>query len=196
MADTKNVKTSKAPVGYERAAELAETHFADVAALGEQADRIKDARRKAARPLVPKLKRLASKASASGDALREHVRENPDLFRRPRTRELGGVKVGYRNLPDKIEIDPDVAVPLIRKHLPGQSKVLINTKVSLNMKAVKALAAAKLRKIGGRFVAGGQVVVASIAKSSVDRLVEALLSDLDSDSDLDLEAAGPGDDAS
>ena len=179
MADVKNVKTPKIPAGYEREAELAEIYFASAGELGEQAEKIKDVQRKAARPFVPKLKRLAAKVSADLDALRSDIASHPERWERPRTRELGGVKVGYRSLPDTIKIDSEEAVPLIRKHLPGQAKVLVNTKVSLNMKAIKALDAAKLHKIGGEIVEGGSAIVVSIAKNPVDKFVEALLAELD-----------------
>lgn len=172
MTDSKKV-----PAGYERVNQLAEEFFSDTAELAGHVEKVQKARRKAAKPLMPKLQRLAARTLARKEALRAEVAAHPELWAKPRTRELGGVKVGFRNLPDSIDINAESAIPLIREKLPGQAKLLIVKTEKLNMKAVKALEATQLSKIGGVVVAGGEAVVAAIAKSDVDKLVEALTED-------------------
>ena len=181
--------TKKIPAGYERAAELAEEYFKANEALRERIDEIAEAKRKAGRRLLPGLKARAADLSAARDELRACIESDPGMWDSPRTRSLHGVKLGMRKLPDKVSIDPALAIPLVRELLPGKKRLLLNETVKLNMKAVGNLKASDLAKIGGSVEAGADVVTISIAKSDFDKLVEALLDELDKP---DEDAGGEG----
>ena len=173
-------KQVKVPAGYEEIAELAKAYAQDHEALREQVKRIRDEQRKAGSRLLPGLKKKAATASAARDALVAAIKARPELWGKPRTRELHGVKVGLRQLPGRLEIDAAEAIPLIRKHMPERFKALVQTTSRLRAGAIKALPPAMLRRIGGDIVELGDEVVTAIPKSAVDKLVEALLADLDS----------------
>lgn len=172
-------KTDRIPKGYEEAAALAAAYFAAHERLRERVEEIKERQRAAGRRLLPGLKRMVAEASAARDALRQHIASRPGAWDKPRTRGLHGVKLGMRTLPGRLSIDAAAAIPLIRQHLPGQSKTLIKVTETLNANAVKALKAAQLARIGGAIEEQGDEVVISIPRSAVDKLVEALLDDLD-----------------
>lgn len=179
----------KIPKGYEETARLALAVFKSDEALRKQAESIKEAQRAAARPLLPGLKRKAATASAKRDALREHIKTHPERFEKPRTRALHGVKLGLRQLPGRLEIDAEAAIPLIRRFFPERFKALVKTTTRLQAAPLKALKPAELARIGGEIVELGDEVVISVAKSDVDKLVETLLEDLDDDSKEERAAA-------
>lgn len=181
MTESKNVKTPKIPAGYERAAELCKAYFEAHEALRERVDEIAEAKRKAGRRLLPGLKKRIAAASAARDELRASIESDPGLWSRPRTRALHGVKVGLRQLPGRLEIDAETAIPLIRKHMPERAKALIKTSERLQAAPLKNLQPAMLARIGGRIVELGDETVIQIARSDVDKLVEALLAELESE---------------
>lgn len=181
MTDTKSVTTPKIPAGYELTAELAKAYFEAHEDLRNRVDAIAEAKRKAGRRLLPGLKQRIAIASAARDELRAHVLANPEAWDKPRTRALHGVKVGLRQLPGRLEIDDETAIPLIRKHMPDRAKALIKVTEKLQAGPVKNLQPAMLARIGGQIVELGDETVIQIAKSDVDKLVEALLAELETE---------------
>ena len=179
MTGEKQVATPKIPAGYEEIAALAAAYFAAHERLRERVETIKARQRAAGRRLLPGLKRMVAEASAARDALRACIEAEPGLWDKPRTRALHGVKLGLRALPGKIAIDAAAAIPLIRRRLPREAATLIRTVETLNLAAVKTLTPAQLSRIGGSIAEQGDEVVITVPKSAVDKLVEALLDDLD-----------------
>ena len=165
----------KIPQGYGRAAELAARYFEAREVLRERADRIRDIKSKAGSRLKNGLLRRVAACSAAMDALRQEIEEHPELWARPRTRALHGVKVGRRSLPGRLEIDDDAAIPLVRELLPAKAKALVRTRETLVKEAVKGLPRAELAAIGGRIADLGDETVICIPRDAVDKLVEALL---------------------
>ena len=169
----------KIPKGYETAAELARAYFDRHEDLRTRVELIRDRQRRAGRRLLPGLKRRIAAASAARDAMRAHIEDNPQLWEKPRTRGLHGVKVGMRALPGKLDINAEAAPDLIRKHLPGLYRTLVKVERKLQANAIKSLKPAELARIGGRIVDLDDEVVITIPKDATDRLVEALLEDLE-----------------
>ncbi len=179
MTDGKTDMTERVPAGYEHAAALAQAYCDAHESLRERVEEIKERQRKAGQRLLPGLKRRVAIASAARDDLHAYIERHPELFEKPRTRALHGVKLGLRQLPGRLEIDAESAVPLIRKFFPERYKELVKTTTRLQAAPLKALKPAELARIGGRIAELGDEVVIAVPKSAVDRLVEALLADLD-----------------
>ena len=173
------VKAAKIPAGYERIADLAKADFEAHESLRERVDEIRERQMQAGRRLLPGLKQRAAAASAARDELREYIEARPELFERPRTRALHGVKLGRRQLPGKLVIDEAAAPGLIKRFLPDRYKALVKVETKLVKGAIKNLKPAELARIGGQIVELGDETVIAIPKSAVDKLVEALLADLD-----------------
>ncbi|MDE0109932.1 MAG: hypothetical protein OXN96_19170 [Bryobacterales bacterium] len=171
----------KIPKGYEETAALALAVFNTHEDLRERIELIQERQRTAGKRLLPGLKRKIAAHSAARDELREHIEASPDLFEKPRTRALHGVKAGLRQQPGKLEIDAEAAPGLIRKFMPERYKALVKVETKLQAAPLKNLKPAELARIGGRIVDLGDEVVISIPKSPVEKLVEALLEDLDDD---------------
>ena len=179
MTQDTQVKTAKIPAGYEHAAELAKAYFEAHESLRERVDEIRERQMQAGRRLLPGLKQRAAAASAARDELREYIEARPELFERPRTRALHGVKLGRRQLPGKLVIDEAAAPGLIKRFLPDHYKALVKVETKLVKAAVKNLKPAMLERIGGQIAELGDETVIAVPKSAVDKLVEALLADLD-----------------
>jgi hypothetical protein len=125
---------------------------------------------------MPGLKRAIARAAEKHDNLKGIIDANPQLFVKPRTVVLHGVKVGYTKGKGGITFDdPAQVVKLIKKHLPEQAEVLIITKETPAKDALAQLSATELKKIGCSVVDAGDAVVIKPTDSEVDKLVDTLL---------------------
>jgi Bacteriophage Mu Gam like protein len=125
---------------------------------------------------MPGLKRSIAKVAERHDRLKGIIDANPQLFVRPKTVVMHGVKIGYAKGKGGITFDdPSQVVKLIKKHLPEQADVLIITKESPAKDALAQLSAQDLKKIGCTVVNTGDQVVIKPADSEVDKLVDTLI---------------------
>lgn len=132
------------------------------------------------------IKRALSKATAEEATLRHLVESNRAAFAKPRTRVFNGVKVGIVKAKGTLHI-PDAAAVIarIKKLLPDQADLLINTKETPVKDALAQLDGSDLKKLGVTITDAGDQVVVKPVDSEVDKMVDALLKD----------AAGTDDDA-
>ena len=134
------------------------------------------------RKAMPDIKRAIGRASTHHDQLRTLIESAPDLFAKPKSRTLAGIKLGYQKGKGKIEWDdPDQVVRLIKKHFPEQADVLIATKEKPVKAAINNLTAAELKKLGINVAEGGEVIFIKPTDSAVDKLVDALLNEATAD---------------
>lgn len=128
------------------------------------------------RQRLPGIKAALARAAEAEGKLRQVIEAAPELFERPRTVILHGVKVGYRKATGKLVWDdPDQVVALIRKHYPDQADVLIVIREMPSKSALAQLTATDLKRVGVRVIETGDEVVIAPTDSEVDKLVEALL---------------------
>jgi hypothetical protein len=73
--------------------------------------------------------------------------------------------------------DDDQVVKLIKKHLPDQADILIKTTEKPIRDTLQGLTAAELKRIGVTVDETGDVVVIKSTDSEIDKFVEALLKD-------------------
>lgn len=122
------------------------------------------------------IKRLVESAAEAHGELVEAVADSKNLFGKPKSLTLHGVRVGFRKGSGKVAYgDEDQVVELIEKKLPEQAEILIVTKKKPNKKALAQLDVAELKKIGCTVEDTGDVPFAEDADSEVDKLVKALL---------------------
>lgn len=142
-----------------------------VAALNDSIEALK-------RDHMKRLKKAVADAADHHDALKTLIEQAPELFVRPRTVVLHGIKLGYQKGKGKIEWDdPDQVVRLIKKYFPEQADVLIATSEKPAREALNGLTAAELKKLGISISEGGDAVFIKPADSAVDKMVDALLKD-------------------
>lgn len=125
---------------------------------------------------LPNIKRALARAAEQHEKLRSLVEESPDLFQRPKSQTLHGIKLGYQKSKGKLEFEnADRVVTLIRKHFPEQADVLIVTKETPSKEALNNLTAAELKKLGINVTEVDDVVFLRPVDSAVDKMVDALL---------------------
>ena len=143
-------------------------------------EEIEGERRQAVRRRLRVLKARVAETSAAKDALRTAIAEEPELFAKPRTRAIEGVKVGYRKMPGRIVIvDEDRSIRRVRDKLPEREAELVRVKESLDRTALGKLDARTLASLGVVVAKVDDEIVIATARSDLDKLVDALLADDD-----------------
>ncbi|OYZ03466.1 MAG: hypothetical protein B7Y42_00365 [Polaromonas sp. 28-63-22] len=135
-------------------------------------DEMEAAKRKSMRGLRAS---VAAVAQAQADLLAT-IADSPQLFVKPKSIVLHGIKLGYAKGKGRIEWDDDEqVVKLVRKHMPEQFDVLIKTTEKPMKSAMDGLTVAELKKIGVTAEDSGDVAFAKDTTAEVDKLVKALL---------------------
>jgi hypothetical protein len=128
------------------------------------------------------IKNAVRSASEARDQLHAAIAAQPELFERPRSLVLSGIRVGYQKAPGKLVFDaPDKVVALIRKHFPDQADVLIRQKEEPVRKALGQLSVADLKRIGVSVEETGDQIIIKPTDDAVDKLVSALLAEAEED---------------
>lgn len=122
------------------------------------------------------LKAAVNAAAAQHEKLKDLIEANPELFVKPRTVVLHGLRLGYRKGAGGVEFeDAERVAELIRKHFPEQFDVLVQTKHKPLKDALGQLTVAELKKVGCTVEDSGDVVFIKPTDSAVDKLVNQLL---------------------
>lgn len=112
------------------------------------------------------------------DDLRACLASAPQLFEKPRTRVLHGIRVGYQKGKGGLEIiDEEVTIKLIRKHCPDKVDVLLRVTEKPIRKALQNLDAGLLKRLGVNILGTGDVIVLSATDGDLDKLIKALQGD-------------------
>ncbi len=145
---------------------------AQVAALQGEIETLKRAH-------MDEIRRLVRHASEAKDMLRIEISAAPELFVRPRTQVMSGIKCGYAKQRGKVEMTDEAAViRRIRTLLPSeQAELLVRVRENVHKPAVYDLTAADAKRLGIRIADDEDVVVIRPTDSEVDKLVAALLDD-------------------
>lgn len=159
--------------------ELAERYAAERRDLTEIVSALEEHIAQLKRRYLPAIRAAVATTADAHDRLQASIQASPELFIKPRTRTLSGVKVGYTKQRGKVVIDDEEkTIERIHKFLPEeQAELLINTKESVSKTAVYDLTAADLKRLGIRIEADTDAIVIRPVDGEVDKLVDALLRD-------------------
>jgi hypothetical protein len=125
---------------------------------------------------MDRLKKAVSEATETGKELLDLVAESSELFKKPKSAILHGIKLGYKKQKGKISFEDEAQViKLIRKHLPELVDVLIITTEKPSKEAMNNLDVAQLKKIGATVTSDSDVAFISDPSSDIDEIVAALL---------------------
>jgi len=153
-------------------------------ALTAHVDALNEAVREAKRKHLAAIKRTLAAASEARADLHAALEESADLFVKPRSVVVHGIKVGFQKGKGKIEYDDaDQVVKLIRKHYAEQFDALVKTTERPIKEALANLSAAELKRLGITVEETGDVVLIKAVDSDVDKLVTALLKESEEDAD-------------
>ena len=128
------------------------------------------------RAQMPAMRRVVANMAERHDDLKAWIELNPELFIKPRTVVLHGIKLGYAKGKGSVEFDDaDQVVRLIEKHHPDQFDVLVRVEKTPVKDALAQLSAAELKKLGVKVEGTSDVVVIKPTDSAVDKTVKALM---------------------
>lgn len=104
------------------------------------------------------------------------IAEAPQLFDKPRSMVLYGIKLGFQKGTGKTDWESDEqVVKLVRKNFPDLFDILVKTTEKPVKSALANLTVAELKRIGVTVESTGDVVFAKDTTAEVDKLVKALL---------------------
>lgn len=128
------------------------------------------------RAQMPALRRAVAAVADRHDELKGLIEQHPELFVKPRTVVMHGIKLGYAKGKGSVEFDDaDQVVRLIEKHHPDQVDVLVQVEKTPVKAALAQLSAAELKKLGVTVEGTSDVVLIKPTDSAVDKTVKALM---------------------
>ena len=142
------------------------------------ADVIRNETRTIVRQNLRKLRDASARMSTHKEALIAVIDTNPEMFEKPRTRAIDGVKVGYQKQRGAIDIgSAEKTIALIRKKLPNKAAALIVTSERIDKTALRKLTVRELAMVGATLGEDTDKVVVTLASTDLDKLADALLSE-------------------
>jgi hypothetical protein len=155
---------------------LGTAHAASEAVAAALRTELEAATRPIYQRFVQALDKTAADKSVAYAELMQLLDASPQLFVKPRSISVGGVKAGWRKEQDALNWeDEGVVIRRIRALLPDSEDFLIRTEESLIADGISQLSASDQVKIGVRRIPGIDAPFASIGASEVDTLVKAIL---------------------
>jgi len=132
----------------------------------------------AARHLVG-MEEIAAERAAAHTELLALVEKSPALFVKPRSLTLDGIRTGYRKEEDALDwADEAAVIARIEALFPDLAATLVRTQTSLVVDALSQLEPAQLRALGVRQISGADKAFVTIGDSDVDKLVKAIIGDM------------------
>jgi hypothetical protein len=128
------------------------------------------------RQFLPGIKRQVNIVKEKEETLKAAIGDNPELFGKPRTVIMHGVRCGFRKGSGKLDWeDDDQVVKLIKKHHADMVDLLVRVTEKPVESALKQLDVADLMKLGITVEGTGDVVVAQPTDSQIEKQVKKLL---------------------
>ena len=130
------------------------------------------------RALLPQIKAAAAAAEKARAALETEIHAAGEDFRKPRTRTISGVKVGFRAGRQTVDWGGDAdVIAAIRMHLPDEFEQLVKVTEKPVSAALAALPESKRELLGVQVEPGDDQVVIRPADAGRDKEIETLLAD-------------------
>jgi hypothetical protein len=173
--------------------------FDDIAAgaklVSETRDRLGDLARAYDKALAavrdehtPGVKTVIEELRGQYDALLDLVRAAPDLFVRPKSIELSGLKLGFRRNKGRVEFADPAKLERRLRALQGLKVIskdtvegIVTVKVKVSKAALAKLDGNILKRLGVDVVAGQDGPFAQPVDGEIDRLVKLLFAQDDED---------------
>jgi hypothetical protein len=129
---------------------------------------------------LPGIRSAVETAKEKQASLSASIADSKDLFIKPRTMTLFGIRFGIEKQKGKIEWEkggvPGI-VKLVKKLFPDSWETYIKVKEEPMKKTLATLPSADLKKLGIQVTETGDAVVIKPVDSEVDKLVDALLNE-------------------
>jgi hypothetical protein len=146
--------------------------------LRERVETLDDHIRSLKKRYLPGIRSAVEAAKERQSNLSDAIALSHDLFVKPRTMTLFGIRFGIEKQKGKLSWDDrGVVIKLIKKLLPDSWETYIKVKETPMKKTLATLSSADLKKLGIQVTETGDAVVIKPVDSEVDKLVDALLNE-------------------
>ncbi len=138
------------------------------------------------RQYLPGIKLQVRIAAEKKLSLKNMIEAARNLFTKPRTVIIHGVKVGLKKSKGKIvwpKEKTEAIVKLIEKHFPDKADILVVTTKKPDKKALARLTAADLKKLGIEVNDTGDAAVIEPTDSDVEKWMDRLLKEKEQDAE-------------
>ena len=148
--------------------------------LAARLDQLREEQEAAKRRRLQGIKNAIERVQASYDDLKAAVGDSRELFEKPKTRILHGIRVGWMKQKGKLEVADDSAcVAALRKLFGEDAAAYIKVTEAPIRTALANLPAKDLKRIGATVTDDVDAVVVKRADGEIDKLISALLNDAD-----------------
>ena len=111
--------------------------------------------------------------------MRQAILSRPDLFEKPRTQAVDGIKFGIRKQTGAIQYaDEAQVVKRIRQKLPDQADTLVRVRETVDKTQLRKLPARQLAQLGVTIEDPVDEVTIAAVEGDIDKLVDALLDEV------------------
>lgn len=108
--------------------------------------------------------------------IKEHLIRNKDLFEKPRTRVIHGLKLGFRKGKGKLIVnDEQKLIERLEKEYDDNVGVLVRTSKKIVKAGIEKLDAKELKRLGVTMQDADDQVVFDVVEDSMDDLINFLL---------------------
>lgn len=157
---------------------LAAAHVATTARASLLQDEIKTA----VTPIYERhrsgLDAAAEEEARARDDLQQLLEAAPQLFKKPRSLVINGVRAGYRKEEDSLDFaDEKAVIARIRALYPDLADLLIRSEESLVLDALPQLDAKARRSVGISLITGADRSFITVGDSDVEKLAKTLIAD-------------------
>jgi len=129
---------------------------------------------------LPGIRNAVEKAKEIREKFSNAIGDSDDLFIKPRTMTLFGIRFGIEKQKGKIEWEKGAVpgiVKLIKKLFPDSWETYVKVDEKPMKKTLATLPSGDLKKLGIQVMETGDAVVIKPVDSEVDKLVDALLNE-------------------
>lgn len=146
--------------------------------LAERVGRIRDEQDAIKRRLLTGVRNALARARDAYDELHVLIEASPELFEKPKTRTLHGVRVGWMKQRGKLQWEDDrTLIDGLRKLLGEAAEAYIKVTEKPVAGRLQDLSAKDLRRLGVTVTDDTEVVVIKTADDALDKLIDALIGD-------------------
>lgn len=125
---------------------------------------------------LPALKAEAAATGAARDRLAAAIEAQPELFLKPRSVQLHGIKCGIQSVPEKVEPGPNT-VELIRKNMPEAFDTLVRVEEKPIKAQLKELSRGDRQRCGCTTTPAEDRVLIKATGDAIETLVDKIIED-------------------
>ena len=146
--------------------------------LAERVNALREEQEAAKRRRLQGIRNSLERVTATHAELKVSLEASPQLFEKPKTRVLHGIRVGWMKQKGKLEIaDAEVCIAALRRVLGEEAGAYIKVTEAPIRSALANLPAKDLKRCGVTLTDDVDAVVIKAADGDLDKLLDALIGD-------------------